>query len=199
MERAARVALLTLAEAARAVLGAAAVTWAAALPSPALAQALTQEEALREAFPQADSVERRTAYLTEAQLAHARAAAGRGVDIGSEIVTHYVAVAGGVPVGVAYFDAHRVRTLPEVLMIVVGTDHRIHRVQVLRFSEPPEYRPPDRWLARFVGRILDADLSERRGIDGITGATLTTRAVTSAARRVLALHAVIAPFAGPPG
>lgn len=192
MERAARVALL------RAV-GVAAVVLAAALPHSAGAQALTQEEALREAFPQADSVERRTVYLTGAQLARARASAGRGVVIESEIVTHYVAVKGGIPVGVAYFDAHRVRTLPEVLMIVVGTDQRIHRVQVLRFSEPPEYRPPDRWLARFVGRILDADLSERRGIDGITGATLTTRAVTSAARRVLALHSVVAPFSSPSG
>lgn len=181
------------------MLGAATVTLAATLPSSAFAQGQTQEEALREAFPQADAIERRTAYLTEAQLARARASAGRGVEIASEIVTHYVAVEGGIPVGVAYFDAHRVRTLPEVLMIVVGTDHRIHRVQVLRFSEPPEYRPPDRWLARFVGRILDEDLSERRGIDGITGATLTTRAVTSAARRVLALHAVIAPLASPPG
>lgn len=171
----------------------------AALPCPSGAQAVTQDEAIREAFPQADSVVRRTAYLSEAQLARARASAGRGVEIESEIVTHYVAVKDGIPVGVAYFDAHRVRTLPEVLMIAVGTDHRIHRVQVLRFSEPPEYRPPDRWLARFVGRILDADLSERRGIDGITGATLTTRAVTSAARRVLALHAAIAPFSGPPG
>ncbi len=199
MERTARVAVLTRTATALSVLGAAAVTLAAALPSSAFAQALTQEEALREAFPQADSVERRTAYLTEGQLSRARASAGRGVAIESEIVTHYVALEGGIPIGVAYFDSHRVRTLPEVLMIVVGRDHRIHRVRVLRFSEPPEYRPPDRWLARFVGRVLDGDLSERRGIDGITGATLTTRAVTSATRRVLALHSVIAPFSSPRG
>jgi hypothetical protein len=168
----------------------------AALPPSAVAQAITQEEAILRAFPDADAVERRTAYLTGAQLARARELAGRAVPLESELVTYYVAVDGGTPIGVAYFDAHRVRTLPEVLMIVVGTDDRVRRVQVLRFSEPPEYRPPDGWLARFVGRALDAELSERRGIDGITGATLTTRAVTSAARRVLALHAVVAPFAG---
>ncbi|MEQ1856893.1 MAG: FMN-binding protein [Longimicrobiales bacterium] len=166
----------------------------AGLPSPSAAQAVTQEEALRRAFPDADAVERRTAYLTAAQLARSRELAGRGVEFDSELVTYYVAIEGGAPVGVAYFDAHRVRTLPEVLMFVVGPDHRIRHVLVLRFSEPPEYRPPTGWLARFVGRMLDPELSERRGIDGITGATLTTRAVTGAARRVLALHQTIAPF-----
>ena len=103
-----------------------------------------------------------------------------------------------IAIGAAYFDAHRVRTLPEVLMVVVGTENRIRRVQVLRFAEPPEYRPPDGWLARLVGRALDTELSERRGVDGITGATLTTRAVTGAARRTLSIHQVIAPFGSPP-
>lgn len=192
MERAARLALLSLAR----FVGGVAVALAVTLPLRVAAQAITQEEALRDAFPSADAVERRTAYLTAAQLAQARELAGRGVAVESELVTYYVAIEGGAPVGVAYFDAHRVRTLPEVLMIVVGPDHRLRRIQVLRFSEPPEYRPPDGWLARFIGRALDAELSERRGVDGITGATLTTRAVTGATRRVLALHAVVAPFHG---
>lgn len=185
-------ALLTL----RRVAALAAVTLGltAARALPAAAQAVSQDEALRQAFADADTVERRTAYLTAAQLAEARQLAGRGVDVEAELVTYYVGVRGGDTVGVAYFDAHRVRTLPEVLMIVVGADQRIRRIQVLRFSEPPEYRPADGWLARFTGRMLDAELSERRGVDGITGATLTTRAVTGAARRVLALHQVIAPF-----
>ncbi len=176
------------------MVAAASLGLAAWLPSAAVTQAVTQEEALRQAFPDVDALERRTAYLTAEQLAHSRELAGRGIEIQSELVTYYVAFDEGVPIGVAYFDAHRVRTLPEVLMFVVGPDHRIRHVQVLRFSEPPEYRPPEGWLARFAGRFLDAELSERRGVDGITGATLTTRAVTGAARRVLALHSAISPF-----
>lgn len=160
----------------------------------ASAQARTQEQALRAAFPNADGVERRTAYLDDTQLVRAAELAGRDVEVASSVVTYYVATRGGAPLGAAYFDAHTVRTLPEVLMIVVGTDHRIARVEVLRFTEPPEYRPPVRWLAQLLGRALDEQLSPRRGIAGITGATLTTRAVTGASRRVLALHQVIAPF-----
>jgi hypothetical protein len=165
-------------------------------PPPAAAQALTQEAALRLAFPAADDVQRRTAYLDAAQLARATSAAGGEAEVESGVVVYYLATRGGAPLGVAYFDAHRVRTLPEVLMIVVGTDDRIRRIEVVRFSEPPEYAPPAGWLAQFPDRALDAALSHKRGIANITGATLTARAVTAAARRVLALHGVIAPFAG---
>lgn len=158
------------------------------------AQTLTQEDALRVAFPNAERVERRTAYLDDAQLQRAATLAGREVEVESGVVTYYVGIERGAPVGVAYFDAHRVRTLPEVLMVVVDAEDRIRRLDVLRFAEPPEYRAPLGWLARFLGRELDEDLSPRRGIAAITGATLTTRAVTGAARRVLALHLVIAPL-----
>lgn len=163
-------------------------------PAPARAQHLTQDEALRLAFPTADSVERRTAYLDGAQMVRARSLAGPEADIESEIVTYYVATRDGAALGVAYFDAHRVRTLPEVLMIVVGADDRIGRIEVIRFSEPPEYVPPGGWLRQFDGRALDTQLSSKGAIANITGATLTARAATAAARRVMALHQVIAPF-----
>lgn len=160
----------------------------------AAAQEMTQEQALRLAFPEGAQVQRRTAYLDESHLGRARSLAGREADIESTVVSYYVGFDGDRPLGAAYFDAHRVRTLPEVLMIVVGPGGDLQRVELVRFAEPPEYSPPARWLTQFLGRVLDDDLSERRGIAGITGATLTTLAVTRAARRVLALHRVIDPF-----
>lgn len=160
----------------------------------AAAQEMTQEEALRLAFPRGARVERRTAYLDDEDLRRARALAGRDTDVESTVVSYYVGFEGDRAIGAAYFDAHRVRTLPEVLMIVVDRQGRVERVELIRFAEPPEYSPPARWLGQFLARVLDDDLSERRGIAGITGATLTTRAVTRATRRVLALHQVIDPF-----
>ena len=161
--------------------------------SPAVAQ-MTQNEALSLAFPEAD-IERRTAYLTEAQINRAEALAGFGIEVNSGIITHYVASKMGEPVGVAYFDAHRVRTLPEVLMIVVGPDSRVRRVEVVAFREPPEYSPPRRWLEQFDGRNLGRSLSLRGGeIRNMTGASLTSEAGTWAVRRTLALHQVIGPF-----
>lgn len=173
--------------------GVVAVALLAGLSGGASGQAPTQDELLAQAFPGAEVV-RRTAYLDEAQRARADALAGPGSSVESTVVTYYVAVREGVPVGVAYFDAHRVRTLQEVLMFVVGPDDRIRHTEVVRFQEPPEYQAPDGWLAQLDDRGLDAELSLKGSVAGITGATLTARAVTAAARRTLALHAVIAPF-----
>jgi hypothetical protein len=99
-------------------------------------------------------------------------------------------------VGVAYFDAHPVRTLPEVLMVVVDPDARVRRVEVVRFSEPPEYMAPDGWIEQFHGRALDPELSLKGDIANVTGATLTAMAVTASVRRVLATHAIIRPLGG---
>ena len=155
---------------------------------------LTQQEALATAFP-GDQIERRTAFLTAADLDTVRAAAGPDAKVEPAVVTYYVAERDGRPAGVAYFDSHRVRTLNEVLMIVVEPDDRIRSIEVLRFAEPPEYRASEAWLRQFEGHALAPDLSLKSGIANMTGATLTSHAVTRAARRVLALHRRIRPFA----
>jgi Na+-translocating ferredoxin:NAD+ oxidoreductase RnfG subunit len=101
---------------------------------------------------------------------------------------------GDTALGVAYFDSHVVRTLREVLMIVVAPEGRIERIEVLRFDEPPEYEVPDNWIAQLEGRRLDDDLSLKGAVVNMTGATLTSEAVVAAARRALAVHEVIRPL-----
>lgn len=167
-------------------------------PAPAHAQGLTQVEALRLAFPRATGIDRRTAFLEDAQLERAARLAGGGVRVDQPIVTHYVGTREGRALGVAYFDAHRVRTMQEVIMIVVGTEDEVQRIEILSFAEPPEYMAPEGWLDQFDGEALSADLALGRRIRNISGATLTSRAITEATRRVLALHRVIDPFAASP-
>jgi hypothetical protein len=79
-------------------------------------------------------------------------------------------------------------------MVVVGRDDRVRRVEVLRFAEPPEYRAPKAWLDQFRGKGLSPELSVRAGIANLTGASLTSRALVRAVRRVLAIHGVVRPF-----
>ena len=79
-------------------------------------------------------------------------------------------------------------------MVVVSPEARVERVDVLKFLEPPEYRAPDGWIDQLEGRPLDDELSLRGAVRNLTGATLTARALTRAARRVLALHGVIGPL-----
>ncbi|MEE8571656.1 MAG: FMN-binding protein [Gemmatimonadota bacterium] len=155
---------------------------------------LTQEEALRLAFPAPAEVERRTAFLDEAQRVEVERLAAPTDASERSVVTYYVGQLDGKSLGAAYFDAHRVRTLREVLMIVVDPAGHVTRIEILGFGEPPEYMAPDGWLELFQGRGLDGGTSIKGDIPIITGATLTARSVTGAVRRSLALHAVIRPI-----
>jgi electron transport complex protein RnfG len=149
---------------------------------------LTQEEALNLAFPRV-TVERRTAFLTEAEQQEVMRLSGGPRP--SALAVAYVARKDGRLLGTAYFDTHVVRTMTETLMVAVDAAGAIMRVEVLSFSEPEEYLPKEHWYAQFPGRSLDDDLSLTRGIRPVSGATLTARATTEAARRILALHRVL--------
>ena len=155
---------------------------------------LTQEEALSLAFPAPATVERRTAYLGESEVAEVAERASPTKVKERAVVTYYVGLRDGEPLGAAYFDAHRVRTLQEVLMVVVSPRGRVSRIEILGFAEPPDYMAPDGWLDLFSGRALEPGTSTRGDIPIITGATLTSHAVSDAVRLSLALHTVIQPF-----
>ena len=152
---------------------------------------LSQPQALELAFGPGASVERQSHFLTPQQLEQAQAQAGAGVRVEGALVTRYVGRKDGRLLGTVYFDTHRVRTLPETLMIVVGAEGTVTRVEVLTFGEPDEYLPRPAWYDQFDGRRLDRELSVSRSIHGVTGATLSARAATEAVRRTLALHAVL--------
>lgn len=159
--------------------------------APAAARVfLSVDEALDLAFPGCE-VERGTEYLTEEQVERASSLAGEEID--SALAHPYRALCDGEAAGTAYFDTHRVRTLPETVMVVVDPEGAVDRIEVLIFREPPEYIPRDIWYEQFHGEGLGPELSLKRGIQPVTGATLTARATTEAARRVLALHRVIEP------
>jgi Na+-translocating ferredoxin:NAD+ oxidoreductase RnfG subunit len=154
---------------------------------------LTQEEALALAVPHA-TWQRHTAFLADEDLA-AIAEQSDGVKVEQRVISYYVAVEDGRKTHVAYFEAHSVRTLSEVIMVVVTAKGTVGRVEILKFLEPPEYRARAGWLAQFDGHDLDDDLSLKGDIVGMTGATLTARAVTGAVRRQLAVHAYLQPLA----
>jgi hypothetical protein len=149
----------------------------------------SRDEALKLAFPAA-TVERRTVFLTEAQVAAVKARTG--LEVESKLFTYYEGIRDGAVVGYAVIDTHTVRTLPETFLAVLGPEGAIERVLLLAFYEPPEYEPKPRWLAQFEGRRL-AGAAWRLGHDlhGITGATLTAHAVRESLLRILVLHDLV--------
>ena len=149
----------------------------------------SREQALARAFPPPAVTERKTYFLTDAERERASRLAKAKVD--SSLVVAYVGRGPKGLVGTAYFDTHTVRTMPETILVTIQPDGNVGGVEVVAFGEPEDYLPRPRWLRLFGGRRLDADLAVGRGLAHVTGATLTTRAIAEAVRRVLAIHRVI--------
>ncbi|MFI5350282.1 MAG: FMN-binding protein [Elusimicrobiota bacterium] len=150
---------------------------------------LSQKDALALAFPEGTKVERKTAFLTDAQAAEAEKAAGGKID--SKVWTYYVGTSSSGAAGTAYFESHKVRTMNEAFMVVVNPEGTVRFIEILSFAEPGEYLAPKPWLAQFQGKPLNEDLMVRRGLRNITGASITSDAVTRGVRRVLAVHGVL--------
>lgn len=146
------------------------------------------DEALELCFEDC-AIERGTVYLKDAQRRRIEELAGS--ELASGIVHPYVAKKDGKVVGTAYVDTHRVRTLRETMLVVVDPDGKVARLELLAFAEPRDYVPGAAWYGQFVGRVLDDELSLKRSIRGVTGATLTAEATTEAVRRSLAVHRVL--------
>ena len=162
------------------------LTLSLATAQPSLAKVLlTQEQALALAFPKDAEPERVTSYLTDEQAARIKKEAGEAPP--SNVLIWYKE--GDTT---AWFETHVVRTRRETIMIVVGGDGGVSRVDLLAFSEPDEYRPSSPWLQQFTGGKEGADLSLRGRIRPITGATLSARAIVAAVRRALAARRILA-------
>lgn len=148
----------------------------------------TFPEAVQLLYPTGDNMKRQSVYLSAEQMKRASDLAQEKIDTAFFAV--YRVTQAKKFLAWVYLDTHRVRTLNETILVSVGADSRIQHIEVLSFNEPPEYVAGDRFLELFRARRLDAELSLKGNIPTITGATLTCSAITSAARRVLALHQV---------
>lgn len=162
-----------------------------ALPGPdVLAEVFhSRESALVLAFGENAQIESRELFLD--RLEQERASKLAGSEIPSRLVKVYEGRRKGEVTGFAYFETHRVRSLPETLMVVVDGGGRILGVHVLAFHEPEAYLPHEAFLQQFREGELNDELSLRNGIQGMAGSTFTAQAVSAAVRRVLAVHSVL--------
>ncbi|WP_031437337.1 FMN-binding protein [Methylobacter tundripaludum] len=148
----------------------------------------SKNEALELAFGKSAQVEQLSLFPDEQQIAKIEELAKVKLDSG--LFTFYVGKDQGKVLGYAAIETVTVRTKPETLMIVLTADGELRNVTTLAFHEPPEYQPPERWFEQLYKRPL-ADMDFNKGVDGISGATLSTRAAVSSVRKVMAIYQVL--------
>ncbi len=157
---------------------------------------LSRKEALARAFPDATEVRARDMVLTPEEVAGVERAARQRLD--SALVTLYEGRRGACRLGRAVFDTRPVRSLSGTFVVVLAPGGTVKRVLVAAFHEPEDYLPSARWLTRLVGRGSGAPLRLGDDLDGLSGATLSARAVADAVRRAQALDALVDTLAAPP-
>lgn len=149
---------------------------------------LTRDEALTQAFPAADKIERKTLFLSEDEAKRVEGLSRTRLEF--RMFTYYVAVKNNEVSGYAFLGSHVVRTKPEVYMIVINPEGSLRKVEILAFYEPEEYLPSKIWFNQFQGRILGDSLMPKRGISPVSGATLSVNGLTAEVRMILAIFKI---------
>ena len=148
----------------------------------------SKNEAMELAFGKGTQVELLSLFPDENQVAKIQQDARVKLDSG--LFTFYVGKDQGNILGYAAIETITVRTKPETLMIVLTANGELRNVYTLAFHEPPEYQPPERWFEQLYKRPL-AEMDFNKGVDGISGATLSTRAAITSIRKVMAIYQVM--------
>ena len=107
----------------------------------------------------------------------------------SQLITFFEGHQKGSLVGYAVIDSHTVRTQTETVLVVLSPKGELIRTELLAFHEPPEYKPGEGWLKHLEKRNIP-DLRLNHGVDGIAGATLSSRAILNSIRKTLATFQV---------
>lgn len=148
----------------------------------------SKNEAMELAFGKGTEIESLSLFPDEEQTAKIEQIAKIKLDSG--LFTFYVGRSQSKILAYAAIETTNVRTKPETLMIVLTPDGALRDVHVLAFHEPAEYQPPDGWFKKLYNRPL-AELEINKGIDGISGATLSTRSAINSIRKVMAIYQVM--------
>jgi len=149
---------------------------------------MTKEEALDAAFAEADRVEKEILYFSDAEQKRVEQAARAPLE--SKLFTVYKAYKDGAVTGYGFIDTRTIRTKPATFLVVLAPEGRVREARILAWQEPPEYQPGERWLAQFREQALSGELRLGGAIQGMSGASLSSRTLTDGVRRVLAIHRV---------
>ena len=148
----------------------------------------SKNEAMELAFGNGTEIESLSLFPDEQQTSRIEQDAKIKLDSG--LFTFYVGKSQSKILAYAAIETSTVRTKPETLMIVLTPDGALRNVYTLAFHEPAEYQPPDSWYKKLYNRPL-AEMDFNKGIDGISGATLSTRSAINSIRKVMALYRIM--------
>ena len=151
---------------------------------------LHEAQAARAIFPNATASARKALVLNDAELAALEKAIGRRVDLRS----YPYLEAGGDEgtVGFVFLLDVIGQSQPITFAVGVSADGVLQDVQVMVYREPRGEEIQDRRFRRqFAGKRAKDPIALGKDIDAISGATISSRSATFAARKGLAIFELL--------
>lgn len=147
---------------------------------------LHESEAARSIFPNATASARKELLLTDAELGALEKAIGKRVDVRSY---PYLEVrSGDGTTGFVFILDVIGQSQPITFAVGVSAEGILQDVQVMVYREPRGEEIQDRRFRRqFAGKRTRDPIALGRDIDAISGATISSRSATFAARKGLAI------------
>lgn len=167
-------------------------------PSSAV-RLLTEEEALKEMFPEADSFVNETRVLDPEEMVRLKNRIKKLVlyqkGSQSEMLAEkndyvfYFAMKGGEKIGVAVMEMQPGKWGPVQFIIALDMDGKVKNLAVMFYVEQ-RGRPIARrsFLGQFIGKSSGNPIVIREDIRAISGATISSRCTAFTVRKVIALY-----------
>lgn len=164
---------------------------------------LTQEQALKQMFPDADEVEPVSLLLAADQVARVKdelggkwtlyAPAGKpGETTEHDSVTFFFARKQGRQTGVAMIEVQPGKWGPTKYVIALDMDGKVTNLALMSYIEQ-HGRPiaTRRFLGQFIGKTSRSALQIGKDVDAVSGATIVSRATAFAVKKVIVLYETI--------
>jgi len=151
---------------------------------------LTPEEALKRLMPEDSKVKQETIKLTSIQKEQVEKLVGSGIR--ENEYTVWIGDKDEKPAGYAVTLDVIGKERPITFMVAVSPEGKVSGVEVLiyRESRGSEIRSK-RFIQQFINKTITSPLILGRDIDAISGATLSSRSITHAVKKALALVNVV--------
>jgi len=150
---------------------------------------ISKDEALRLAFPDSDTIEKQSLFLSKTEVESIEKLGRSKLD--SRLFLFYVGKKDGEAIGYAVIDTHTVRTKSQTILVVINPDGSLNYTEILAFFEPLEYKPTQNWIDLYKNKKISDGLKIGYDIPNISGATLTSNATSNAIKKVLAVFDVV--------
>ena len=147
---------------------------------------LTEEAALKTAFPGCDRVERKVYKVSEGQ--REKIESRLGWTFSESTVTVFEGFSGNQPRGRAMITEEIGKFKPVTFIVKADNDGKVERVDVMVYREAVgEEVRRSRFTRQFRGKTSKDPLRINRDIINVTGATMSVQAMTAGVKKVLVI------------